>query len=278
MIRRGIRCHIIGTDVQEMRKPLLEVILASDKRKKVLLLLRDEAKEMVTILKSLNTTRQAILPQIRILENHHLINHYKDTYEITVVGKLIIEEMVPLVGTLEVFDKDIDYWGGRELDFIPSGLLQRIHDLSPYKIFEPQMSSMHHPNAELIETTASSKRMCAVTNIFHPNFMDMFALWIQNEVEITMILSGGFLENLKTHSRSDVQQLMANRNIRFYLYDKPFNSLYFALNDHCILLAMLRKEGWYDERALISYSSTALEWGKDLFEHYMKSSTPITET
>lgn len=64
-----------------MRKTLLlDVLFASEKRRSVLLLLQDESKEMDFFLKSLDMTRQSLLPQIKVLEEHHLISHHKDTY------------------------------------------------------------------------------------------------------------------------------------------------------------------------------------------------------
>jgi predicted transcriptional regulator len=40
---------------------------------------------------------------------------------------------------------------------------------------------------------------------------------------------------------------------------------------------MLQNNGDFDGKSLISYSTTALEWGKDLFDHYLKDSVPITD-
>jgi predicted transcriptional regulator len=108
-----------------MKKSLLDVIFMSEKRKGVLLLLQKGAQEMEDLLVSLKTTRQALLPQIRVLEDHYLVAHYKDVYELTTIGKLIVDEMKPLVDTITVLDSDINYWGSHNLDFIPSLLLQR---------------------------------------------------------------------------------------------------------------------------------------------------------
>jgi predicted transcriptional regulator len=58
-----------------MKKPLLDVIFASEKRKNVLLVLQEGPKQMETLLESLGTIRQALLPQIRILEEHYLVAH-----------------------------------------------------------------------------------------------------------------------------------------------------------------------------------------------------------
>ena len=51
-----------------MKKALLDVLYASDKRMRVLLLLKEEPKETQELLKFLDTTRQALLPQMKILE------------------------------------------------------------------------------------------------------------------------------------------------------------------------------------------------------------------
>ncbi|TGC09437.1 helix-turn-helix transcriptional regulator [Methanolobus halotolerans] len=108
-----------------MMKSLIDVVFMSEKRKDVLLLLQDGTKEMKVILETLNTTRQALLPQIRILEEHHLVTDSDDTYELTTIGKLIVNDMVSVLSILNVFDVDVDYWGTRNLDFIPSHLLRR---------------------------------------------------------------------------------------------------------------------------------------------------------
>lgn len=92
-----------------------------------------------------------------------------------------------------------------------------------------------------------------------------------------MILTKTFLDKLKAECCSDFKQLLSNEHFHFYVSDKPLNSLYFAVNDHLLLLATLKKDGWHDDKALISYSGNALHWGKELFEYYLKDSTPVTE-
>lgn len=120
-----------------MKKPLIDVIFASEKRKGVLLLLQEGSKEMETLLKELGTTRQALLPQMRVLEEHYLVTHDKDIYELTTTGKLLVDYMAPLVDTLGVLDTDIDYWGTRNLDFIPPSLLKRMNELKSCEVIKP---------------------------------------------------------------------------------------------------------------------------------------------
>ncbi len=112
-----------------MKKALVDVLFASDKRRKALILLREGPKEMETISTSLEITRRELVPQMKILKAHHLVSHYEDTYELTAIGKLIVDEMVPLLDKVGVLDTDIDYWGTRKLDFIPPLFLKEYWNL-----------------------------------------------------------------------------------------------------------------------------------------------------
>lgn len=84
-----------------MNQSLFDVVLMSDKRTKALLLSKDGPQEIQYFLSSLNTTRQTLLPQIRVLEDHHLVNHHRDIYELTTIGKLVVGEMAPLFDTVK---------------------------------------------------------------------------------------------------------------------------------------------------------------------------------
>jgi predicted transcriptional regulator len=51
-----------------------------------LIILQEGPTEMENLLKYLETTRQALLPQTKILEDNYLVTHYNDTYELTIIG------------------------------------------------------------------------------------------------------------------------------------------------------------------------------------------------
>jgi predicted transcriptional regulator len=172
-----------------MKKPLLDVIFASEKRKKILILLKDGAQEMETILSSLNTTRQAVLPQIRILEEHYLVAHYDDTYELTTIGKLIVDEMVSLVGTLEAFDVDIDYWGTRRLDFLPPHLLKKMSELRNCKIINPPITELYSLHKSF-NPESMPRSVYIVTTIFYPDFYLIIEEMLENDLYILHRLSG----------------------------------------------------------------------------------------
>ncbi len=260
-----------------MKKPLLDVIFASDKRKNSLLLLQDGPKEMVTILNSLKTTRQALLPQVRILEEHQLVHHFGDKYELTTIGKLIVDKMVPFLGTVEVLDTDIDYWGTHSLDFIPPYLLKRIGELDSCIRIETSLHEIFEEDKLFTEEAKKSKSIFTISSYVFPNFEKTLSELIANNVSISIIISKELYEKLIHENLENTQALVKSPNISLYMYPGSFGFLSVSINDYSMLLKLLTEKGEYDNKRIACSGDLTLKWGKDLFEYYLKDSALIAE-
>ena len=260
-----------------MKKPLLDVIFASDKRKEVLLLLQDGTKEMEFLLKSLDTTRQALLPQIKVLEEHYLVTHYKDAYELTTIGKLIVNEIIPLINTVDVYDGDIDYWGNHNLDFIPSHLLSRIGELGRCKIRNPPIQEIYKLPQGFEEESKKSKAVFGLTTVFHPNFPSVYKGLTDNGVVVSTIISKELFENLRKNQYTNFKKLVESDKVNLFVYSKPVKTVFFVMNDFSTIYNILTKDGEVNHYIVRCHNQKAIDWSKELFEHYLKDSTPITE-
>jgi predicted transcriptional regulator len=261
-----------------MKKPLLDVIFMSEKRKNALLLLQDGAQEMEYLLKSLNTTRQAFLPQIRILEEHHLVTHDKDIYELTTIGKLIVDDMFPLLSTLNVLDVDIEYWGTHQLDFIPPYLLQRINELGPCDLIKIGLHEIFEEDKQFTKEAKMSKSVYTMSSFVFPNFEQTFSELIANNVNIFIIISKELYEKLISDNPERSQALIDNPNIHLSVYPNRFDFLSVSINDYSCMLKLLTEQGVSDNKRVICSSDSAISWGKELFEYYLKNSIPIIES
>jgi predicted transcriptional regulator len=260
-----------------MKKPLLDIVFMSEKRKGALLLLRDGAKEMEYLLRSLGTNRQALLPQIRILENHYLVEHSRDTYELTTIGRMVVDKMVPLLKNVETFDNDIDYWGTRSLSFIPPHLLKRIDALEKSKVIIPALAEMHDAHQEYHESCMKSNSVFAVTTFLYPDFDDRFARFIESNITLNMVISKDLYNKLKRERYYDIKKALSSNLIHFSIYPGEMDFLSFGHNDCHFVITPLNDTGEFDNRYLLCSGQEALEWGKELFDYYLKDSIPITE-
>ncbi|QLC48820.1 winged helix-turn-helix domain-containing protein [Methanolobus zinderi] len=260
-----------------MKKSLIEVIFMSEKRKKVLLLLQDGPMRMDALLDALNTNRQGLLPQIKILEDHHLITKEGDLCSLTTIGEQVVKRMSSLLGIAEVLDNDIDYWGSRELAFIPPALLERLYELEPCTIIEPDMSDLYEMNRKFSEKVRISESMNMVTTFLYPDFFDLFSDYMKHGVKISLIVSTELADKIMTDYRNEFRELMKKGRLNMFVSDLDIPFLSIAQNDHCIFLRLLKKELAFDSKQVMCCSQHARRWGKDFFNYYLENSRPFTE-
>lgn len=260
-----------------MKKNLLDVIFASDKRKKVLLFLQDGPREMESILTFLHTTRQALLPQIRMLEEHKLLRKNPgDIYELTVIGKLVVSEMIPLLGLVDALDENIDYWGTHDLSFIPFNLLKRLNELQSSTLVQPDLSLIYEVNKGFMEKTRKSKSMTSFTTFLFPNYSSFLSEWKDCGVDISLIITKELFEKLKAENPDYLRKFVTEGHGKLFVYYKDVHVISFSQNDYCLMLRLFTNEGNFDNKLLTIHDSGAFEWGRELFEYYKQKSVPVT--
>ncbi len=260
------------------RKRILDIIFASEKRKMVLMELKSGPKQIEFFLESLKTTRQSLLPQLRILEDSHLLTGSDDTYQLTTIGKLIVERMFPLVNTVEVLESDVDYWGERYLDFIPPDLLKRIDELQPCNIVSSvPFTEIYEPSKPVLQEANISEHQYSVTTFLFPEFPSILADFRKNDVKMHIIVSEELLSKLKSESDDYLRDLLNDDNNYIYLYPHKMNFMSFGHNDFSFMMRPLTNKSEYDYTYMVSNAPSAIEWGKELFEHYLKDSIPVNE-
>ncbi|MCQ6963031.1 transcriptional regulator [Methanolobus chelungpuianus] len=260
-----------------MKKPLLDVVFASDKRKNVLLLLQDGAKEMGNLLSALNTTRTALLPQIRILEEHYLVSHILDRYELTPIGKLLVDSLSSLLAATEVLDEDIDYWGDHKLDFLPPHLLKRIGQLRKCRIVTPSFADVFNLNEEILSTSPISGSHHGFVTFYHPLFPQFFAKMVSNNVNIYMIIPQDVLDRFKAEESMLLKETMKSELFHLFVYPEKPDFIALVYNDYYTFVRLLKNNGEFGNRYIICNSEESHEWAKELYDHYLGKSVQISE-
>lgn len=261
-----------------MKKPIVEVLLSSEKRKNVLLLLLDGPKEMETLIKSLKTNRTALLPQLRILKESRLISKLdEDSYKLTTIGKLIVEEMIVFLRTTNMFGENRDYLGTHQIDFIPIYLLKKLPQLSYCNIIDISIGDFFDAEKDFLEKGIASKYWLQITSTLHPMFHEFYVDMIDQGTDVSVIITPEIYEKIKHDYYDDFKELIDIKLISFYLYPKSFEFVSFILADQCINFRLFTQEGESDNKKMLICSPDALEWGKELFEYYRRQSIPIIE-
>ena len=109
-----------------MRSSLITILLSSEKRMDLLLLLKEKPRTIEEINDELDTTSVAILPQLKKLKEVELVIYEDKVYDLSHLGKIIVGRLEPLVKAIRLLEDNYDYWSGLKPGEIPSGFFNRL--------------------------------------------------------------------------------------------------------------------------------------------------------
>lgn len=248
---------------------LIDLLLRSDKRRKILLFLRESPKNIEELTELLDSSCTAVLPQIKKLTERGLVKQENKNYRLSTVGLIVTEKMVPLLGTLRVFEVNPDYWTQKDLTGIPSFLRSKLEMLTRYKVIEPQLNRMFEPPEEFISSLKKSTEIMYFSSFFRPCFSGFDQDFLKKKTTSTFIFTKNFFELIFSSRPEDTEDLLLSKNSNLYIYDGISSVVSLTVTERFMALLLLNKKGKLDQNLLISYESEAIEWGKELFMHYM---------
>lgn len=89
-----------------MRSTLITILLSSEKRTELLLLLKEKPRTIEEINNELDTNSVAILPQLKKLKENGLVIQQDRIYELSLLGRVIVQKMESLVKAFRQLEND----------------------------------------------------------------------------------------------------------------------------------------------------------------------------
>lgn len=261
-----------------MNSPLLELIFLSEKRKDLLLFLKDGPKSISEIKESLDVGLVAILPQLKKLRDNSLIFKRGDIYSLSPLGIAVAGRMKPMTDILTAFGSKYEYWANHAVEVIPYTLRERIGELSSCKFSAPpDRTCLFEPHKEFVEYLMKSKKISGIASVFHPLYPSLFLTFAKKGADVSLLVTRPIYERIKEEYRADISEFITFENASFYVYDKKIELAY-AVTDIFLSLTLPFSDGTYDHKEdVLCFDSVALQWGEDLFAYYRNLSEKITE-
>ena len=256
---------------------LIELVFRSDKRKKLLLFLKDKPRSMAEIQEHLSSDPISILPQIKKLKESNLITQKGHAYELSLMGIIIADKMSPFLETLEVLEENFDYWTKRNLEGIPPFLLKRLLELKNCKLILPEMSHMFELNPEFVEKLHHSTHILGFASYFHPSFTTLYPELAKKGVEISLMFTEPVFQRFKNDYREELCTFLNFENVRVFIFPQDPKIADFTVTDRFFLLTLFPMEKSFEHESLLSSEPEALKWGTDLFSHMLKEAIQVKE-
>jgi len=258
-----------------MQASLIDTIFLSDKRKNLLLLLMDGPKDIDEIKEVLDVTSSAMLPQIKKLRKLDLIAYDDKVYSLTDAARILVKKMKPLLGTIEVFEDNYEYWMSRNLSSIPEEFCDRIWDLEKCELKRPDMTCIFEPPKEFNDSLAKSASIETLASFFHPQCPHNYAMLAKRGINITLILTKAVFDRMKQDREKDMKIILGSDRSELFILKEDVTIGSISVTDNLFMIALFNKEMVLDHLKLTSSDPQALQWGSDLIEYFKKLSIPI---
>ncbi len=254
---------------------LLCTICYSQKRKNLLMLLKDGPKSWEEIKASLHVTSTGMLPQIKILEDEKLICRKGKEYGLTELGALVAHFLEPLNRTLEVLEKEKKFWQDHNINALPKEFLLRISELGNIRIVESKDEEIYESHKEFQDILAQSSKVRGITHMVHPTYPDLFLSIGKKGIDTTLILTRIVFEIVAANYPRQISQWLELDNAQLYVFDGEIKFSYITTEMY-LSLTLFYSNGIFDtKRDLISTEPSAIKWGEDLFTYFQKRSRRI---
>ena len=253
---------------------LLSIISASDKRRNLLILLNNGPKELDEIKQILKVTSTGMLPQVKILEEEHLIERAGKQFSLTSMGRVLTAHMTPLIRTMDVFDKNKKFWQDHNLDALPIELLMDIGDLGNYQILETADEEIFGISA-FLDNINKARTLTGISHTVHPRFPDFFLNLAKKRVKMSLILTPGVFKIIQEKYRHLLNEGLKLKSADVYVLkeDVKFSNI---TTDTYFSLSLFYNNGVFDSKHdVISYDPSAREWGNRLFSYYLNRAEKI---
>ena len=262
-------------ELYEQVKDDFKFVSSSSIRTKIIISLTDGTTRLKDLKEDLNIDSSTILHAMKKLENRDLIYKQNDEYFISQTGKVVGLKLIDMIKMLFTFKENEDLMFDSE---IPIDMLMEFKDLefSDFQMTEsPDFNFANHFYDNIIE----SDYIRGVAPISNTNIIETCKLIIEQDKGLEVIINHPVFDETKDILESNIMDkmhdLISEDKIKIWSIEQKLNISFF-LTDNFIFLGFLKNCGnEINLKDMISYHPSAINWGNNLFDYYLKNSNQL---
>lgn len=255
---------------------LISFLVSSEKREKLLLLLRNSPKTLQQIRDSLNVTSAGIIPEIRKMEEKNLIYKNNREYNLTEIGEIVSESLGKFEQTLNVLGRNSKFWNEHNISAIPIEFRMKLYELGDYEIIKSAPNEIFNPQKEYKKELLNAKYLKALSSVFHPDYPEYVIGLADRGVPVSLIITKELLEDIKEKYGEELKRGLSYENTNIMICD-DFIKISFSVTDLFLSIKLFLKDNNYDfYQNILCYNRSALIWGDELFNYYARLSKRVT--
>ena len=155
--------------------------------------------------------------EIKKLKEKSLVIQEDKKYTLSLIGKILVNKMKPLVSVIDVFEDNLEYWTERDLQGIPFSFRKRIGELGKSKLIQPDLDRMFEIDPEIVENLSKSKTILECIAYFNPSLISLFQSLAKSGAKISFIISESVFQRCSEDYLEDFKRLLTFKNLNFFL-------------------------------------------------------------
>lgn len=250
----------------------MKYILTSTMRTKLIISIYEKSKNLEDLRNELEKPSATILHGLKELENLNYVKKLNKYYSLTSNGYLLAVNMVKLIENWYSIDRNKVFWDNHSLEYIPESSMKNLYQLK---------------NAECITSTNNdlSKALTTYINLISDCRELKIILPIFSEIHLNKIIelsNQGKLTSLELITTPEIADsieskplysnaLKDNENVKISILNQNTN-IYLTVCEKFMSMNLFFKDGHFDDsQLLLDESEEGIEWGNNLFEHYIST-------
>ena len=174
---------------------------------------------------------------------------------------MLREKLRDVVEFVEVLNQAGNYFSTHDISPIPMDLLEDLRCLKGSRIV--QATDPYELCGELSEMLCNSSWIYGIFSVFHSKLLEVFSS-LAKEKRVMLILSDRALKKAG-QELSGFGEVLVCEGLRLNL----------TVAERGLSLSLYSAKGEYDPSLLMCTSEESVEWGRKLFEYYMRRSKKI---
>jgi predicted transcriptional regulator len=258
-----------------MRSSLLTILLSSEKRTDLLLLLKEKPRTIEEINTELDTNSVAILPQLKKLKEYELVFQEDRVYTLSLLGKIIARKVESLVKSFRLLEDNYDYWSGLKPGEIPPGFFKWMEEFAAYNPGRYHGDDTSSVYQEMKESFSSSKKILLIISSLNSCYPGICTEHARKGSEVSVLLTQPAFEKFTTEFKKDLETLILFENSRVYVLENNIVPPMVAVTDTMVLTCFSCGTSLNGSNNLISFGNEAVKWGLEIFEFFRALAKPL---
>jgi predicted transcriptional regulator len=263
--------------IYEKHQKPIHSIYSSRLKIQILLTLHQNNASLGRLREVTGSTSQALIPKIRNLEKHGLIEVVNHEYCLTPLGRAVamnVEEFVQIIGGI---DQHHTFFTDHDLSDLPVTFLSRIGDLYNSEPKQDTTTDMFYVYSHYLEILKDAVYIHGISSVASPGLARFIAEKVITGIPVDLVVNDEVIGLMsKEPYASNMQGLTEYPHFSVWVTGENLR-VGLTVTDKYLSLGLFKKDtNLYDSSSdLFSSDPRAVEWGENLFRYYKERSTKL---